>query len=132
MKRVLVIAYYFPPMGMGGVQRTMKFVRYLPDFGWDPIILTVKDVLYHARDESLLHEIQERSIIRTESLDPQRILWKLMRSEKKRTGTRSPQKPSILLERINRNLLTWFLIPDPKILWTPHAICRAKRLINLE
>jgi len=130
MKRVLVIAYYFPPMGMGGVQRTMKFARYLPEFEWDPIILTVKDVLYHARDESLLEEIRERKVIRTESLDPQRICWKLMRGEKKSAVTRSRQKRPSILEKINRNLLTWFLIPDPKVLWLPHVIFRAKRLIR--
>ncbi|MCS4471994.1 hypothetical protein JQ032_01445 [Clostridium botulinum] len=41
MKKVLIIAYYFPPLGWSGVQRTLKFVKYLKDFGWQPIVVTV-------------------------------------------------------------------------------------------
>src|SRR4051812_43598795 len=55
---VLVIAYYFPPMGLSGVQRTLKFVKYLPEFGWRPIILTAGETPYYAHDESLLEELQ--------------------------------------------------------------------------
>ena len=40
-RRVLVIAYYFPPMGLSGVQRTLKFVKYLPAEGWLPLVHTV-------------------------------------------------------------------------------------------
>jgi glycosyltransferase involved in cell wall biosynthesis len=127
MKRVLIISYYFPPMGAGGVQRTLKFVRYLPVFGWEPIVLTVKDVLYHARDGSLLEEVEERTIIRTESLDPQR----LVRRWKRKTGT----EPSIerrfpFLEILNRSFLPWVLVPDSKILWVPYAIREARRWID--
>ena len=41
MFKVLVVAYYFPPMGLSGVQRTAKFVKYLPKYGWKPTVLTV-------------------------------------------------------------------------------------------
>jgi len=61
-------------MGMGGTQRSSKFVKYLPLYSWDPIVLTVKDVKYYAQDPSLLKEIENRKIIRTESWDPLR-LW---------------------------------------------------------
>ena len=54
---VLVIAYYFPPMGLSGVQRTMKFVKYLPECGWRPIVLTAGETPYYARDESLMEEL---------------------------------------------------------------------------
>src|ERR1019366_1061289 len=54
---VLVIAYYFPPMGLSGVQRTMKFVKYLPEFGWRPIVLTAGEMPYYAHDDSLLEEL---------------------------------------------------------------------------
>ena len=70
MKTVLVVSYYFPPMGMGGVQRTAKFVKYLPSFGWKPIVLTVTPSYYLAKDECLLHELEqipEIEIRRTES-----------------------------------------------------------------
>ncbi|MBF8247681.1 MAG: glycosyl transferase family 1, partial [Bacteroidetes bacterium] len=38
-RRVLIIAYYFPPMGLSGVQRTVKFAKFLPKFGWKPTVL---------------------------------------------------------------------------------------------
>ena len=41
MKKVLIIAYYWPPAGGAGVQRVLKFAKYLPKFGWEPVILTV-------------------------------------------------------------------------------------------
>jgi hypothetical protein len=43
MKRVLMIAYIYPPQGGSGVQRTVKFVRYLPSYGWEPLVLTVRE-----------------------------------------------------------------------------------------
>lgn len=58
-KKVLVIAYFFPPIGGGGIQRTIKFVKYLPDFNWEPIILTVKDGLWISKDNSLSKTIPE-------------------------------------------------------------------------
>src|SRR5690625_6272851 len=75
-KRVLVIAYYFPPMGLSGVQRIARFVKYLPDNGWTPTVLTVRPRGYFAFDATLEDEIDEREIeiIRTASVDPTRIL----------------------------------------------------------
>jgi glycosyltransferase involved in cell wall biosynthesis len=55
---VLVVAYYFPPMGLSGVQRTLKFVKYLTEFGWRPIVLTAGETPYYAHDPSLLEELQ--------------------------------------------------------------------------
>jgi spore coat polysaccharide biosynthesis predicted glycosyltransferase SpsG len=73
-KKVLIIAYYFPPMGMGGVQRVAKFVKYLPRFGWLPVVLTVKDVEYLSHDSSLMEDIpKEVQVNRSGSLDPLRI-----------------------------------------------------------
>ena len=71
-RNILVIAYYFPPMGMSGVQRTLKFVKYLPQFGWKPIVLTVTPTGYFAQDESLLDELNGKDIeiVRVGSLDP--------------------------------------------------------------
>ena len=127
MKRVLIISYYFPPMGAGGVQRTLKFVRYLPDFGWEPIVLTVKDVLYHARDESLLEEVKDRTIIRTESFDPQRLVQRWRR----KTDTQpSRERRFPFLEILNRSFLPWLLVPDSKILWVPYAVREARRLAD--
>ncbi len=75
LRRVLVIAYYFPPMGLSGVQRTAKFVKYLPDAGWEPTVLTCEPGGYFAFDHSLLEEIEDAGIeiIRTRGWDPTRL-----------------------------------------------------------
>lgn len=71
MKNVLIVTYYFPPSGGPGVQRVLKFCTYLLKHGWRPVILTVKDADYPARDESLFKEIPEEAIIyRTPILEP--------------------------------------------------------------
>ena len=57
MKRVLIITYYWPPSGGSGVQRWLKFSKYLPEFGWQPVVYTPSNPELPARDESLLAEI---------------------------------------------------------------------------
>ena len=117
-------------MGMGGTQRSAKFVKYLPQFNWEPIVITVKNVRYYAHDDSLLEEIGDPKIIRTESLDPLRIsAWlnrvKTIEKPQPRSNTRKG-----LLNILNRIISGWLLIPDSKILWLPFAIYRAVKLIN--
>ncbi len=57
MKNILFISYYFPPLGGGGVQRSLKFIKYLPGFGWNPIVITSKGLINNTKDNSLLKEI---------------------------------------------------------------------------
>ncbi len=65
-RRVLVLAYLFPPLGGAGVQRTLKFVRYLEPLGWDATVISTRSADYPARDPSLLQEIPETTrVIRT-------------------------------------------------------------------
>jgi len=65
MKKVLMIAYYFPPLGGAGTQRTTRFVKYLPKFEWIPTVITVKDNKYYSKDESFLNKIsREVEVIR--------------------------------------------------------------------
>ena len=140
-KRVLIISYLFPPVGGPGVQRVLKFAKYLPEFGWDPVVLTVKDINYSIYDESLLKDIDpETTVIRTESLDPQRLTRCLfsgttdgtsgsmvVKNSRFKEGSRS-----LALYRILRDL---FAIPDPAILWAPFAYVaglRAIRKLNIE
>lgn len=53
----LIVAHGFPPAGGPGVQRVLKFVKYLPEFGWQPVVLTVKPEAYEVRDETFLRDI---------------------------------------------------------------------------
>jgi glycosyltransferase involved in cell wall biosynthesis len=118
-RRVLVIAYYFPPLGLSGVQRTLKFVKYLPQYGWDVTVLTVEARGYFAHDESLLAELDGLGvdIIRTRSLDPLFFF-------RKRKQVAMPSGRSY-------RMLAWIgqalFVPDNKIGWKQHAL-RAARL----
>ena len=57
MPRVLIISYHFPPAGGPAVQRVMGMVRHLPAFGWDPVVLTVRDGTYMNRDNAALADV---------------------------------------------------------------------------
>lgn len=116
-RRVLVIAYYFPPMGLSGVQRTHKFVKYLPQFGWHPTVLTVEPRGYIARDESFLQELEGRDIriVRTPPAGPGRLFGR-----KEVVGLPAEWKRK-LLSRISDT----FFIPDNKVGWRRKAVARA-------
>jgi glycosyltransferase involved in cell wall biosynthesis len=64
MKRVIMVAYHFPPLaGSSGIQRTLRFVKYLPEFGWEPIVLTAHPRAYERISDDLLSEIPRGTLI---------------------------------------------------------------------
>jgi hypothetical protein len=78
LKKLLVITYYFPPSGGAGVQRVLKFVKYLREFNIEPIVLTVQDGDFPTRDESLLNDIPSSiKIYRTKIFEPYTLYRKL-------------------------------------------------------
>lgn len=112
-KKVLVIAYYFPPMGLSGVQRTLKFIKYLPEFGWEPTVLTTSSGSYFAYDDSLLEEIAGTNIIRTED-----------------KSTKQRKYPSTFNQKIGRFVNGFFMQPDSKIGWKKKAIAVGSKIIE--
>jgi len=130
MKKILLISYYFPPLGMGGTQRAVKFARYLPQFGWQPIVLTVKPIAYWAQDPSLLAKVSDIRVVRTGSFDPQRLLFLAGRHG---AGTRTQAGERMrLMGFINDKILPLLLVPDSKILWRCHAVHSASSLLRME
>ncbi|MDH7514900.1 MAG: glycosyltransferase family 4 protein [Bacteroidota bacterium] len=121
-RRVLVIAYYFPPLGLSGVQRTFKFVKYLPAFGWEPTVLTVEERGYFARDESFLEELAGLpvEIVRTPSLDPLHLF------RRKKTVDMPSGRAYRAMSRIEQA----FFIPDNKIGWKKYALRSALSMIT--
>jgi glycosyltransferase involved in cell wall biosynthesis len=119
-RRVLVVAYYFPPMGLSGVQRTLKFVKFLPSYGWMPTVLTVEPRGYIARDESLLKELEGKDVrvVRTAAAGPGRLL------QRKEVVDLPPEWMRKLLSRISDTLF----IPDNKIGWKRKAVAQALAL----
>jgi glycosyltransferase involved in cell wall biosynthesis len=117
----LIIAYYFPPMGLSGVQRTLKFVKYLPDFGWNPVVLTTADTnSYYAYDETLLDEIPEGI--------------EVFRAPEKKSISKSKVKakkfPNYFKQKIGRYILQIFKQPDTKIHWKKFAVAKAEEIIK--
>ncbi|MGE5313961.1 MAG: glycosyltransferase family 4 protein [Acidobacteriota bacterium] len=124
MRKVLVIAYYFPPLGLSGVQRTVKFVKYLEQYGWQPTVLTVSHTGYYAKDESMLRELEARNIriVRADSLDPNRLL-------RRKSVVKMPsERMRKFLSRISDT----FFIPDNKIGWKHAAVKAASALLKEE
>ncbi len=121
-RNVLVIAYYFPPMGLSGVQRTLKFVKYLPKYGWQPTVLTVTPTGYYAQDYTLLEEIRHLHIDveRIGSLDPNRFLRK--------KGV--VNLPSERRRKILTFMSDTLFIPDNKIGWKRQVLKRAEELFG--
>jgi glycosyltransferase involved in cell wall biosynthesis len=110
MNKVLLIAYHFPPLGGGGVFRTLKFTKYLPEFGYQPHVLTVKNPMYRIKDPTLIGEIPPSAkVYRTFSFE-QSIL-------------RAPRR----LLGIN---LKWFYVPDENIGWLPSAVRQGEKIIK--
>ncbi len=116
-RTVLIVTYYFPPLGMGGVQRMAKLAKYLPRFEYDVIVLTVKPIRYAAYDESLLDELPGSvRIVCSGSYDPARLagLFHL--------PLKSSWKGSL-----RKYLRVW---PDSKTGWTAPALRTARTLLR--
>ena len=131
MKRVLIISYYWPPSGGSGVQRWVKFAKYLPKEGWQPVIYTPENPELTAVDKTLSSEIPpEAEIIKRHITEPYGIYRKLMgkgSSTDLKTLT-SAGSSSDEVNPINGGMKSWkqklslfirgnFFIPDPRILW---------------
>ena len=124
MKHVLVIAYYFPPLGLSGVQRIAGFVRHLPGYGWKPTVLTAKPAGYFAHDNSLWAPIKEAGIrvIQTSSLDPTRFF---------REGS-TVRLPRESRRQVLASISNWVFVPDNKLGWMPFAVRAGLREASLQ
>lgn len=120
----LMVAYYFPPMGLSGVQRTLKFVKYLPENGWNPYVLTTDSPAYYAFDDSLEQDLQNDSIriYRT-------VPDKISKAVKPKEG-KIVKYPSALNQRIRRVVSQTFLQPDSRITWKKHALALGRKILE--
>jgi glycosyltransferase involved in cell wall biosynthesis len=128
-RTVLLVAYYFPPAGGPGVQRVLKFAKYLPDFGWRPAVLTVREnAEYPVRDPSLLADVPEGiRVERTAITEFYRFYRGATRTATPLDGTpRSPHEG--LPARILRAVRAGVFIPDGRVGWIPHALGPGLRL----
>lgn len=134
-KKVLIFTYYWPPASSPGVWRFIKFAKFLPQFGWEPIIVTPKNGSYPKVDESLIQEVGDQiEVHKTKALEPFAI-FNLLRGKK---GNSIPemmggvQKNKSFFGRIAKFIRGNFFVPDPHVGWVPFAVKEGKRIINSE
>lgn len=125
MFKVLVIAYYFPPMGLSGVQRTLKFVKYMKNYNWEPTVITTDKVAYFAHDKYLNDELNSLNInvIRVGgSVEPNSILSKF--------GT--IKLPSEFIRNLFDKISQTLFIPDNKISWSKKMYQKVEEILSRE
>jgi glycosyltransferase involved in cell wall biosynthesis len=125
VKKLLVIAYFFPPSGAVGVYRTLKFIKYLPEFGWQPVVLTVSNGKFPVYDESLMSLVPAGTEVHrcpsfealNEGFDAPE------RGERRRTlGSRLHTRAYLAWN--------WVALPDPRVGWVTNATRAARRLVR--
>ena len=133
MKRVLVITYYWPPVGGSGVQRWVKFAKYLPSEGWQPVIYTPENPDLSSKDESLLADIPaEAEIIKRPICEPYGIYRKLTGSKGQIKIEANPggDGKKSLLKKISMWIRGNFFMPDPRCLWIRPSVRFLKKYLK--
>lgn len=126
MKRVLVIAYFFPPAGAVGVYRTLKFAKFLPEFGWEPVVLAPSNGKFPTYDPTLLELIPPGVVVeRARSFEA-------LNEGLDRPAPKGPRRKT-LASRIHTRLYlawNWLALPDTRIGWVPGAVAAARRIVK--
>ena len=131
MKRLLIITYYWPPTGGSGVQRWVKFSKYLPEFGWQPVVYTPENPEQLARDESLLADIPAcAEVVKTRILEPYE-LYRRLTGGKKGEGEVNPVNAQ--QKNWKQRLSLWVrgncFVPDPRIGWVRPSVRFLKKYL---
>ena len=130
MPRVLIITYYWPPSGGSGVQRWVKFVKYLPQEGWEPVVFAPENAAYPALDPSLAKEIPESvEVIRGK-------IWEPYAAYRKLTGAKSTEVTEISSgkktwkQRLSLWIRANLFVPDPRIGWVRPSVKTLKEYLE--
>ena len=145
-KRILIIAYHFPPDAAVGALRPLKFAKYLPHYGWEPYVLTVKPRYYQTLDQSRLDEIPSQSrVFRTAMLPHPNTVYKYLKESYYKVTGRKQEFSRKLLEspseghpnshrmlRSTREFLgsLLWIPPDDVLGWLPIAVLKGIRLLR--
>ena len=135
MKRVLIITYYWPPSGGSGVQRWLKFAKYLPQFNWEPIIYTPLNPDVNSLDKSLSKDVSENLIILKKKIwEPYGFYKALLGKGNKHASGEEKANTNIkaniiadssktsLFHKISLFIRGNFFIPDPRCFWIKPSV----------
>lgn len=134
-KKVLVIAYYWPPSGGAGVQRWLKLTKYLCKLGHEVHVLTVdpKQASYFAVDESLRQDIHpDVKVHLSDSFEPINIYSKFVGKKNVPTAGYSNVDEQHWKQKLVSGIRSHLFIPDPRVGWKNHAVKKALDIINNE
>lgn len=130
LKNVLIISYYWPPSGGPGVQRVLKFCKYLPQYGWNPIVLTVKDGEFPVTDISFESDSKSVQAIKVKGISFYSLFKKIVGKQKLPTHQLSPGLNDSLITRFSRWIRYNLIIPDGRIGWYWSAVKRGKQIVS--
>lgn len=131
-KKVLIITYYWPPAGGPGVQRWLKFAKYLPQFGWQPTVYIPENPSYPLLDESLEKDVpQDLEIIRKKIWEPYQIAEKLNTSNKKfKAGQFDVGENQSWKSKLSIWVRGNFFIPDARVFWVKPSVKYLKKYLT--
>ncbi len=129
-KRVLIVSYYWPPAGGPGVQRWLKFVKYLPEFGISPVVCIPTGASYPIEDHTLLKETPGINILTSPISEPSKwISWLFKKQTSSlRKGMINEENPSFL-EKLLRAIRGNLFVPDARVSWVKPTTALLKEYI---
>ncbi|MFK7031985.1 glycosyltransferase family 4 protein [Flavobacterium oreochromis] len=133
MKKILIISYYWPPAGGPGVQRWLKFVKYLPDFNIEPIIYIPENPTYPLLDKKLKEEVSSTiTILKKPIIEP--YAWASLFSKNSTKKISSGIIPAQKKQSFVQKILLWvrgnLFIPDARVLWVKPSITYLSKYIK--
>jgi glycosyltransferase involved in cell wall biosynthesis len=126
-KNVLIITYYWPPSGGSGVQRWLKFVKYLPENGYTPYVFTPQNPSFDLKDESLLKDVpNEAEVIHFPIWEPYQLFHKASKIAGGNDSVKSGNLISTQKKSFFQRVSTWvrgnMIIPDPRVFWVRPSV----------
>ncbi|KIA98813.1 glycosyl transferase family 1 [Flavobacterium sp. KMS] len=131
-KKLLIITYYFPPAGGPGVQRWLKFVKYLPEFGVQPIVYVPENPTYPIVDEGLMNEVSDQVIvIKNKIIEPYQLASFFSKNKTKKiaSGIIPNQKKQSFLDKTFLWIRGNLFIPDARVLWVKPSVSFLEKYI---
>ncbi|MGY5355995.1 glycosyltransferase family 4 protein [Wenyingzhuangia sp. IMCC45467] len=129
--KVLVITYYWPPAGGSGVQRWLKFVKYLQDFGVIPVIYTVENPDYPIIDETLLNDIPKGiEVIKQPIWEPYQLASIFTNKKNVKTSAGFLGTKKSLLSKITTYVRANYFIPDARMFWIKPSVCFLEKYLS--
>ena len=131
-KKILIITYYWPPAGGPGVQRWLKFVKYLPDFGIQPVVYIPENPTYPIVDENLVKEVSDKAIILKQKIfEPYQLASFLSKNKTKKisSGIIPNQKKQSFLDKTFLWIRGNLFIPDARVFWVKPSVAYLEKYI---